>query len=155
MKMPANMARGIQPSACSNGPVIVPSVMSCDVSELLMAITHAKAEVTDALLDDADDGNLMLALVPGAAMDRGQLLRLDHAIAVRDVRRHVLGDAERFGVVRRLRDQAVGCGQAQDAADEDDDAQQGKVPVEARWSLDGEIAGLRHDRGHAARSVEP
>ena len=153
MKMPANIARGIHPSAWSRGPESVPRVINCRISASTEDRTHAEAQMTDALLDDAHDSDFVVLLVLDRVAHRDEVLDLDDALAIRHVDRDVLGDAERLGVERRLRDQTVRRRQAEDAADEDDDAEEGEVPVEAGRALDGEVAGLRHDRRDAGRSA--
>lgn len=118
-----------------------------------MSRTHAEAKVTYPLLDNTNHSDLVVLLMLDRVAHRNQVLDLDDAIPIRHVEGHMLGDAERLGVVRCLRNQSVGRRQAEDTADEDDDAKQREVPVEAGGSLDGEVAGLRHDRRDAARSA--
>ena len=68
------------------------------------------------------------------------------ALAVVPARLVVVGlgyrHAERLGVERRLRDQAVGERQAQEARYARRQAQQKQVPVEAGWLAERELGSL-------------
>ena len=131
----------------------MPSVINCRISASTGRRTHPEAQMTDPLLDDAHDSDFVVLLVLDRVAHCDEILHLDDALAIRHVDGNPLGDAERFGVERRLRDQTVRRRQAEDAADEDDDAEEGEVPVEAGRALDGEVASLRHDRRDAGRSA--
>ena len=91
---------------------------------------EALGEVGDALLDDVGGFEGEVALVVALFVELLDGPR----------------DAERLGVEGRLRDEAIGKGQAEDARDAGRQAEEEEVPVEAGGLAEGELAALGDER---------